>query len=58
MTSPAISPAVEFYFDFSSPHGYVAGGAFGSPYFIVDGEPFWGSDRLDRLERWIATGGW
>ncbi len=31
---------------------------FGSPYFIVDGEPFWGADRLDHLERWLATGGW
>ena len=36
----------------------IARGGFGSPYFIVDGEPFWGSDRLDQLERWIATGGW
>lgn len=31
---------------------------FGSPYFIVDGEPFWGADRLDQVERWLATGGW
>jgi 2-hydroxychromene-2-carboxylate isomerase len=31
---------------------------FGSPYFLVDGEPFWGADRLDQLERWLATGGW
>jgi 2-hydroxychromene-2-carboxylate isomerase len=33
-------------------------GVFGSPYFIVDGEPFHGSDRLDQVERWLATGGW
>ena len=33
-------------------------GVFGSPYFIVDGEPFWGSDRLDQVERWLSTGGW
>jgi 2-hydroxychromene-2-carboxylate isomerase len=32
-------------------------GAFGSPYTIVDGEPFWGHDRLDQVERWLATGG-
>jgi 2-hydroxychromene-2-carboxylate isomerase len=32
-------------------------GAFGSPYVIVDGEPFWGHDRLDQVERWLATGG-
>jgi 2-hydroxychromene-2-carboxylate isomerase len=33
-------------------------GVFGSPYFIVDGEPFHGSDRMDQLDRWLATGGW
>jgi 2-hydroxychromene-2-carboxylate isomerase len=33
-------------------------GIFGSPFFIVDGEPFWGSDRLDQLEHWLASGGW
>lgn len=31
---------------------------FGSPFFIVDGEPFWGVDRLDQLDRWLETGGW
>lgn len=36
----------------------IAQGAFGSPYIIVDGEPFWGSDRLDQIDRWLATGGW
>jgi 2-hydroxychromene-2-carboxylate isomerase len=35
----------------------IAIGAFGSPYIIVDGEPFWGSDRLDQIEKWLATGG-
>ncbi len=33
-------------------------GAFGSPYVIVDGEPFWGNDRLDMVEKWLETGGW
>jgi 2-hydroxychromene-2-carboxylate isomerase len=33
-------------------------GAFGSPYIVVDGEPFWGSDRLDQIDKWLATGGW
>ena len=36
----------------------MARGVFGSPYVIVDNEPFWGSDRLDQVERWLATGGW
>ena len=31
---------------------------FGSPFFIVDGEPFWGWDRLPMLEEWLKTGGW
>jgi 2-hydroxychromene-2-carboxylate isomerase len=38
--------------------GGLAKGVFGSPYFIVDGEPFWGSDRLGHVDRWLATGGW
>lgn len=33
-------------------------GVCGSPFFVVDGEPFWGADRLDHVERWLATGGW
>ena len=28
-------------------------GVFGSPYFVVDGEPFWGIDRFDQVERWL-----
>jgi 2-hydroxychromene-2-carboxylate isomerase len=32
----------------------VKAGVFGSPYFVVDGEPFWGIDRFDQLERWLA----
>jgi 2-hydroxychromene-2-carboxylate isomerase len=33
-------------------------GVFGSPFVFVDGEPFWGHDRLDQVERWLGTGGW
>ena len=33
-------------------------GVFGSPYIVVDGEAFWGADRLDQLDRWLETGGW
>jgi 2-hydroxychromene-2-carboxylate isomerase len=36
----------------------LAAGIFGSPVTMVDGEPFWGSDRLDQIDRWLATGGW
>jgi 2-hydroxychromene-2-carboxylate isomerase len=33
-------------------------GVFGSPFVLVDGEAFWGADRLDQVERWLAAGGW
>jgi 2-hydroxychromene-2-carboxylate isomerase len=36
----------------------LARGVFGSPTIIVDGEPFWGHDRLEQVDRWLATGGW
>jgi len=36
----------------------MAKGVFGSPFFIVDGEPFWGCDRIPMLEEWVRRGGW
>jgi len=56
-----VKSPIDFYFDFSSPYGYqqaIAAGVFGSRFTIVDGEPFWGMDRLDQVDRWPATGGW
>ena len=35
----------------------LARGVFGSPFIIVDGEAFWGADRLPQVERWLAEGG-
>jgi 2-hydroxychromene-2-carboxylate isomerase len=32
-------------------------GVFGSPFMIVDEEPFWGSDRFDHVREWLKTGG-
>lgn len=32
----------------------IGKGVFGSPYFIVDGEAFWGIDRLEQLDRWLV----
>lgn len=29
-------------------------GVFGAPWYVVDGEPFWGQDRLDFVERALA----
>jgi 2-hydroxychromene-2-carboxylate isomerase len=31
-------------------------GVFGSPLIFVDGEPFWGHDRLDQVDRWLREG--
>jgi 2-hydroxychromene-2-carboxylate isomerase len=36
----------------------IEAGVFGSPFFIVDGEPFWGVDRIPMLEQWMRSGGW
>ncbi|MBC8337694.1 MAG: 2-hydroxychromene-2-carboxylate isomerase [Alphaproteobacteria bacterium] len=33
-------------------------GVFGSPFIIVDGEGFWGADRLWMVKRWLKSGGW
>jgi 2-hydroxychromene-2-carboxylate isomerase len=36
----------------------IAAGVFGSPFFVVDGEPFWGTDRMPMVEEWVRRGGW
>jgi len=35
----------------------IARGVFGAPYIVIDGEPFWGADRLPQIEQWLETGG-
>ncbi len=32
-------------------------GVFGSPHVIIDGEAFFGADRLPQIERWLESGG-
>jgi 2-hydroxychromene-2-carboxylate isomerase len=34
----------------------IARGVFGSPFFIVDGEPIWGCDRLWMVEKMLQEG--
>ncbi len=34
--------------------GAIAKGVFGSPFFIVDDEPFFGVDKLEHLDAWLA----
>lgn len=48
---PAIKDALKAEVDRA-----IAAGVFGSPFFVVDGEPFWGVDRFDQIERWLAEG--
>jgi 2-hydroxychromene-2-carboxylate isomerase len=36
----------------------IRSGIWGSPFVIVDGEPFWGEDRLDQVDIWLQRGGW
>jgi 2-hydroxychromene-2-carboxylate isomerase len=35
----------------------ISAGVFGSPLVFVDDEPFWGFDRFEQIERWLAQGG-
>lgn len=53
IASPAIKERLRAETD-----GAVARGVFGSPFFIVGGEAFWGNDRIRDLRDWLQTGGW
>lgn len=50
-------PAIKALFTSMTAEG-LAKGVFGSPFFLVDGEPFWGADRLPMLDEWLSRGGW
>ena len=34
----------------------IAAGVFSAPFFMIDGEPFWGNDRRPQIERWLEKG--
>ncbi|ASG20140.1 2-hydroxychromene-2-carboxylate isomerase [Nitrospirillum viridazoti] len=53
MQEPAVKDALRVATDAA-----MARGVFGSPFIFVDGEGFWGADRLVQVERWLAQGGW
>lgn len=53
LADPAVKEKLKAEVDAS-----LAAGVFGSPYIVVDGEAFWGSDRLDQIEAWLADGAW
>ena len=52
MSDPAIKERLRAETDAA-----VAAGVFGAPWIVVDGEPFWGADRLPQIERWLESGG-
>ncbi len=51
----AQAPAVQTRYDTDSQRAIDAG-VFGAPSYLVDGELFWGQDRLDFLQRRLACG--
>ena len=36
----------------------LARGVFGSPFFVIDREPFFGLEKMELVEEWLASGGW
>lgn len=36
----------------------IANGVFGVPFFIADGEKFFGNDHIWMMEHWLAHGSW
>ena len=50
-TSPAAKARLRRVCDDAIGHG-----VFGAPFFVVDGEPFWGNDRRGQIERWLQGG--
>ncbi|SDP54812.1 2-hydroxychromene-2-carboxylate isomerase [Ralstonia sp. 25mfcol4.1] len=34
----------------------ISANVFGAPWFVYDGQPYWGQDRLDFLDRALAAG--
>lgn len=33
----------------------ISGGVFGAPWFVYDGQPYWGQDRIEFLDRALAV---
>ena len=54
INAPAIKDLVKTEVDKA-----IARGAFSSPCIVVDNdEAFCGADRLEQVEKWLASGGW
>ncbi len=48
------SPAVQARYE-ANTEAAIAAGVFGAPSYVLDGELFWGQDRLDFLHRKLAN---
>jgi carboxymethylenebutenolidase len=46
-------PAAQQRYD-DHTHAAIEAGVFGAPSYVIDGEIFWGQDRLDFVERRLA----
>ena len=51
----AMSQAVHERYELDSQRAIEAG-VFGAPSYVIDGEIFWGQDRLDFVQRRLAAG--
>lgn len=51
----AVDPATKAIYE-ADTQGALAAGVFGSPAYVLDGEVFWGQDRLDLLEDALKNG--
>lgn len=49
----SLAPAVQARYEAHTAQA-IAAGVFGAPSYVVDGEIFWGQDRLDFIERRLA----
>ncbi len=49
LLAAADDPAISAQWDTLSEEA-IEHGVFGSPFYVVDGEPFWGQDRLDMVD--------
>lgn len=52
MSDPAIKERLR-----AETEAALVAGAFGAPWIVVDGETFWGADRLPQIEHWLERGG-
>lgn len=56
LLSEAASEDSEAIYTANSSEAAIQSGVFGAPSYVLDGEIFWGQDRLDMLETALASG--